>query len=259
MDVIVKQNYEEMSRCAAEHIAALIREKPNCVIGFATGATPIGTYHELVRMHKEEGLDFSGVITFNLDEYLGIGMDLSKPYEFDQSYRRFMYEELFKHVNIKEENIHIPDGLTKDPEEECRRYEEKIREAGGIDIQILGIGGNGHWAFNEPGSPFDSRTRIQKLSEQTLNDNYESFYKKAGIPRDKMPHYAITMGIGTIHEAKSVLMLANGAKKAEIVAQALEGPVTTMVTASSIQIFKGKATVILDEAAASKLSKYQVN
>jgi len=255
MNIIVKKNYDEVSRCAAEHIAALIREKPNCVIGFATGATPVGTYRELVRMHKEEGLDFSHVITFNLDEYLGIGMDLSKPYELDQSYRRFMHEELFKHINIKEENIHIPDGLTENPEEECRRYEEKIKEAGGIDLQILGIGGNGHWAFNEPGSSFDSRTRVIRLSEQTLNDNYEAFYKKAGIPRDKMPHYAITMGIGSIHEAKSVLMLATGAKKAEIVAKALEGPVTTMVTASSIQIFKGTATVILDEEAASKLSK----
>jgi len=255
IDTIVEKNYEEMSRRAAEIIAALIREKPDCVIGFATGATPLGTYRELVRMHKEEGLDFSGVKTFNLDEYLGLGMDLSKPYMLDQSYRRFMHEELFKHININEENIHIPDGLAKDPEEECRRYEEKIKEAGGIDLQILGIGGNGHWAFNEPGSPFDSRTRVIKLSEQTLNDNYESFYKKAGIPRDEMPHYAITMGIGTIHEARRVLMLASGAKKADIVAKALEGPVTTMITASSIQIFKGKATVILDEEAASKLSK----
>ncbi len=258
MDIIVKRDYDEMSRCAAEHIAALIRKKPDCVIGFATGATPIGTYRELVRIYNEEGLDFSNVKTFNLDEYLGISMDLSKPYILDQSYRRFMHEELFKHININEENINIPDGLARDPEEECLKYEEKIKEAGGIDLQILGIGGNGHWAFNEPGSSFDSRTRVIKLNEQTLNDNYEAFYKKAGIPREKMPHYAITMGIGTILEAKSVLMLANGAKKAEIVAKALEGPVTTMVTASSIQIFKGKATVILDEEAASMLVKQTI-
>ncbi|HPU63201.1 MAG TPA: glucosamine-6-phosphate deaminase [Mobilitalea sp.] len=258
MDIIVKRDYDEMSRCAAEHIAALIRKKPDCVIGFATGATPIGTYRELVRIYNEEGLDFSNVKTFNLDEYLGISMDLSKPYILDQSYRRFMHEELFKHININEENINIPDGLARDPEEECLKYEEKIKEAGGIDLQILGIGGNGHWAFNEPGSSFDSRTRVIKLNEQTLNDNYEAFYKKAGIPREKMPHYAITMGIGTILEAKSVLMLANGAKKAEIVAKALEGPVTTMVTASSIQIFKGKATVILDGEAASMLVKQTI-
>lgn len=254
MDIIVRKNYEEMSKCAAEHIAALIREKPNCVIGFATGQTPIGTYRELIKMHKE-GLDFSNVISFNLDEYLGIGMDLSKPYDLDQSYRRFMHEELFKHINIKEENIHTPNGLAKNPEEECKIYEEKIKEAGGIDLQIMGIGLNGHWAFNEPGSSFDSRTRVEKLSEQTLNDNYEAFYKKAGFSRDEMPHYAITMGIETILEVKSVLMLANGSKKAEIVAKALEGPVTTEVTASAIQIFKGKATVILDEEAASRLSR----
>lgn len=252
MEILVMKDYEEMSKCAAEHIAALIRKKPNCVIGFATGGTPMGTYRELIKMYNE-GLDFSEVTTFNLDEYLGLGMDLSKPYSLDQSYRRFMYEELFNHINVKKENIHIPDGLTKNPEEECRKYEEEIKRVGGIDLQILGIGGNGHWAFNEPGSAFESRTRIIKLNEQTLNDNYEAFYKKAGFTRDQMPHYAITMGIGTILEAKSVLMLANGSKKAEIISKALEGPITTEVTASAIQIFKGKATVILDEEAASML------
>ncbi len=252
MEIIVKKDYEQMSKCAAEHIAELIRKKPDCVIGFATGGTPIGTYRELIRMHRE-GLDFSKVITFNLDEYLGLGMDLSKPYEQDQSYNRFMYEELFKHINIKKENIHIPDGLTKNPEEYCKTYEEAIKAAGGIDLQILGIGGDGHWAFNEPGSSMESRTRVEKLNEQTLNDNYEAFYKEAGFTRDAMPHYAITMGIGTILESKSVLMLAHGAKKADIVAQALKGPVSTEVTASAIQIFKGKAVVILDEGAAAKL------
>lgn len=252
MDIIVKENYEELSKCAAEHIAKLIKSKPNCVIGFATGSTPLGTYRELIRMHKE-GLDFSNVITFNLDEYLGLGMDLSKPYSQDQSYNRFMYEELFSHINVKKENIHIPDGLTKDPDGFCKEYEEAIKQAGGIDLQILGIGGDGHWAFNEPGSPLDSRTRVERLNEQTLNDNYEAFYKKAGFSREDMPHYAITMGIGTILEAKSVLMLAHGAKKAKIVAEALKGPVTNQVTASAIQLFKGDATVILDEAAAALL------
>lgn len=252
MDIIVKQDYEQMSRCAAEHIAKLIKNKPNSVIGFATGGTPIGTYRELIRMHKE-GLDFSKVIAFNLDEYLGISMDLSKPYALDQSYMRFMFEELFNHINIKRENIHMPDGLTKDTEKFCKEYEEAITNAGGIDLQILGIGGDGHWAFNEPGSPLDSRTRIEKLSEQTLNDNYEAFYKKAGYSRDEMPGYAITMGIGTILDARSILMLANGSWKAKIVANALEGPVTNQVTASAIQIYKGVATVILDEDAASML------
>lgn len=256
MDIIIKKNYEEISKSAAEHIASLIKKKPNCVIGFATGGTPIGTYRELIRMHKE-GLDFSEVVTFNLDEYLGLGIDMSKPYSLDQSYHRFMYEELFNYINIKKENVHIPDGLTKDPEGFCKEYEETIKKVGGIDLQILGIGSDGHWAFNEPGSSLESRTRVEELNEQTLNDNFEAFYKNAGFSRDDMPHYAITMGIGTILEAKSVLMLANGPKKAEIVAKALEGPVTNQVTASAIQLFKGETTVILDEAAAAMLNRYQ--
>lgn len=257
MEIVVKQDYKQMSKYAADQIADLIRRKPNCVIGFATGGTPIGTYRELIRMHKE-GLDFSKVIAFNLDEYLGIGMDLSKPYAIDQSYQRFMYEELFNHINIKKENIHIPDGLTKEPEVFCKQYEKAIKDAGGIDLQILGIGGDGHWAFNEPGSPLDSRTRIEKLSDQTLTDNYEAFYKNAGFSREDMPNCAITMGIGTILEVKSLIMLANGSKKAEVIKTALEGPVTTEVTASAIQIYKGKATVILDEDAASMLSNANV-
>jgi len=253
MNVVIRDTYDEMSKYAAKIIASLVRQKPNCVLGLATGATPIGTYRELVRMHKEEGLDFSEVKTFNLDEYLGIGIDLSKPYEQDQSYARFMYEELFKHINIKKENIHIPDGRTKDPVEFCKNYEEEIRKAGGIDLQLLGIGRDGHWAFNEPGSSLGSRTRVEALTKQTLDDNYESFYKKAGISRDQMPHYAITMGIGTILEAKKLLMLANGKKKAAVVAKALEGPVTSQVTASAIQLFRGEAIVVLDKEAASEL------
>lgn len=252
MKIIVKEDYAQMSKYAANMIAELIKRKPNCVIGFATGSTPIGTYRELIKLHKQ-GLDFSGVTTFNLDEYLGVGLDLSKPYDMDQSYARFMYEELFSHINVKKENIHIPDGLTKNPEEFCKNYEEEIKKAGGIDLQILGIGMDGHWAFNEPGSSFTSRTRVEALTKQTLDDNYEAFYKKAGIPREQMPRYAITMGIGTILEAKSILMLANGSKKAQIVARALQGPVTNEVTASAIQLYKGKATVVLDQEAASML------
>lgn len=255
MKVIIKKDYEQMSICAAEHIAALINKKPDCVIGFATGRTPIGTYRELIRMHKE-GLDFSNVKSFNLDEYLGIGMDLSKTYDQDQSYHRFMYEELLNHINIKKENVHLPDGIAKNPEEFCKLYEEAIKEAGGIDLQILGIGGDGHWAFNEPGASLDSRTRIEKLSKHTLDDNYEAFYKGAGFTRDEMPNSAITMGIGTILDAKSVLMLANGSKKAKIVADALEGPITNQVTASAIQLHKGEAIVVLDEDAATMLKRY---
>ncbi|HHW46856.1 MAG TPA: glucosamine-6-phosphate deaminase [Clostridiales bacterium] len=253
MDIIIRENYEQMSKYAAQIIANVVRTKPNCVLGLATGSTPIGTYRELVRMHREEGLDFSEVTTFNLDEYLGVGIDLDKPYHLDQSYARFMYEELFKHINIKKENIHIPDGLTTNPNEHCKWYEEQIKKAGGIDLQLLGIGRDGHWGFNEPGSSLGSRTRVVALTEQTLNDNYEAFYKKANISRSEMPHFAITMGIGTILEARNILMIANGAGKADVVAKCLEGPVTSQITSSAIQLHSGGITVVLDKEAASKL------
>jgi len=257
MNIIIKENYEQMSKYAAQIIANFIKAKPDCVLGLATGSTPIGTYRELIRLHKEEGLDFSQVKTFNLDEYLGVGIDLSKPYDLDQSYARFMHEELFKHVNIKKENIYIPDGLTKEPNKFCQWYEEQIKKAGGIDLQLLGIGRDGHWAFNEPGSSLASRTRIQALTKETLDDNYESFYKKAGIERSQMPHFAITMGIGTILEAKNILMIANGLKKAEVVAQCIEGPITSQITASAIQLHSGGITVVLDKEAASKLKNLE--
>ncbi|MDD5603342.1 MAG: glucosamine-6-phosphate deaminase, partial [Eubacteriales bacterium] len=220
MDIIIRETYSEISIYAAEIIAGFIKSGgksgKGCVLGLATGSTPIGTYRELVRMHREEGLDFSGVKTFNLDEYLGLGKDMSKPYKLDQSYARFMYEELFRHVNIKEENVLVPDGLAADPDEYCRRYEEQIVKAGGIDIQVLGLGRDGHWGFNEPGSSLASRTRVQALTEETLDDNYESFYKVTGASREDMPGFAITMGIGTILEARNAIMLVSGKKKAEV-------------------------------------------
>jgi glucosamine-6-phosphate deaminase len=252
VDVVIRGNYEDASRYAAEVIAGCIKSKPDCVLGLATGSTPIGIYRELIRMHHE-GLDFSRVRTFNLDEYLGVGINLDKPYNEDQSYARFMHEELFKHINIKKDNVYIPDGRTNDPVSYCKWYEEEIKRVGGIDLQLLGIGSDGHWGFNEPGTSLASRTGVQALTMQTLDDNYEAFYKKAGITRDKMPHFAITMGIGTILESKSILMVACGAKKADIVARALEGPVTSQVTASAIQLFAGGITVVLDKDAASKL------
>jgi glucosamine-6-phosphate deaminase len=257
MDIIVKENYDEMSKYAAEIIGNFVRRKPACVLGLATGSTPLGAYRELIRMHKEEGLDFSQVVTFNLDEYLGAGINLNKPYNLDQSYARFMHEELFKHINIKTENIHIPDGLVKDPAKHCLWYEEQIRKAGGIDLQLLGIGGDGHWGFNEPGSSLASRTRVQALTKQTLDDNYKSFYKKAGISRSEMPHFAITMGVGTILEAKNIIMIASGKKKADVVAKCLEGPVTSQITASAIQLHAGGITVVLDRDAASKLENLE--
>ena len=254
MDIIIKENYKEMSKCAADIIANCIKSKPSCVLGLATGATPLGTYRELIKMYRDGDLDFSQIKTFNLDEYLGIGIDFNKPYEMDQSYARFMYEELFKHVNIKKENIYIPDGLTKEPEKFCQWYEDMIKKAGGIDLQLLGIGRDGHLAFNEPGSSFSSRTRVVPLTEQTVDDNYESFYRKANIKKEDMPHFAITMGMGTILEAKQLLMIASGKKKAKVVAEALQGPVTTRIAASALQIFNGKVTVVLDKEAASELS-----
>ncbi|MBN1812392.1 MAG: glucosamine-6-phosphate deaminase [Anaerolineae bacterium] len=254
MDVLIKSTYEDMSKCAAEIIAALVREKPNAVLGLATGSTPIGVYKELVRMHREEGLDLSGVTTFNLDEYLGIGKDLSKPYAEDQSYTRFMWEELFKGIQIPLGQTHVPNGLTEDPEAFCAWYEDAIRQAGGIDLQLLGIGGDGHWGFNEPGVSLASRTQVVALTRQTLDDNWELFYREAGCRQEDMPCFAITMGIGTILEARHVLMLASGSKKADVVARALEGPVTSQITASAIQLHPGIATVVLDEAAAAGLA-----
>jgi len=257
MDIIVRDNYAEMSKYAAEIIASYVRSKPNCVLGLATGSTPIGTYQELVRMHREEGLDFSNVITFNLDEYYGVGIDLNKPFDLDQSYARFMHENLFKHINIKPENVHVPDGLTKEPAKYCQWYEKEIQKFGGIDLQVLGIGGDGHWAFNEPGSSLASRTRLQALTQQTLDDNYASFYQKAGIAREHMPHFALTMGIGTILEARNIIMLANGAKKADVVAKCIEGPLSSQITASAIQLHSGGVTVVLDRDAASKLNNLE--
>ncbi len=251
MDIIIRDDYDQMSRYAARMIADLVRAKPDCVL--ATGATPIGTYRELGRMCKEEGLDFSRVRTFNLDEYLGVGIDLAKPYEMDQSYARFMREELFSLINISPGNTHVPDGRVGDPVALCHRYEAEIRRAGGIDLQLLGMGGDGHWGFNEPGTSLASRTHVQVLARQTLDDNYAAFYRKAGIAREEMPHFAITMGVGTILDARNILMIVSGAKKAAMLAAALEGPITSQITASAIQLHAGCTTVVLDLAAAAAL------
>jgi glucosamine-6-phosphate deaminase len=241
MEVIITKDYDDMSRVAAGVIADQIRTKPNSVLGLATGGTPVGTYKELIRRHKEGELDFSKVVTFNLDEYIGL------PKTHDQSYFYFMHENLFNHVNANPASVHVPDGMAKNPEAFCAWYEDEIDKAGGLDLQLLGIGSDGHIAFNEPGSSLGSRTRMKTLTEETIEDNARFFDKKEDVPR-----FAITMGVGTILEAKQLLLVANGEKKAETVRKFIEGPITSQITASALQLHPD-AIVVLDEPAASKL------
>lgn len=245
MEVIICKDYEEMSKVAAGIVRQEILGKPNLVLGLATGSTPLGLYKELIRMHKEEGLDFSEVVTFNLDEYYPIRPD------HEQSYHTFMFENFFNHINTPRESIHIPKGWMppEQVEDYCKWYEQHIKEHGGIDVQILGIGANGHIAFNEPGSSLGSRTRLISLDAQTIKDNSRFFRSEEEVPR-----WAITMGVATILEARKILLLANGEHKAEAVAKAVEGPVTSMVTASALQLHP-EAKVIVDEPAALMLQR----
>jgi glucosamine-6-phosphate deaminase len=241
MEVVVLPSYEDMSKAAASVIADVLNAKPNAVLGMATGSTPLGVYQELVRMHREGRLDFAQVTTFNLDEYVGL------PTTNPQSYHYFMHENFFRHVNISPGNIYIPSGTTSNYQAFCAWYEQRIDECGGIDVQILGIGSDGHIAFNEPGSSLSSRTRLKTLARPTIEDNARFFKRAADVPI-----YAITMGVGTILEARSLVLLANGKNKASAVAQMVEGPVTSMITASALQLHPS-ATVFLDEDAASQL------
>ncbi len=241
MEIIVKESVEEMSKTAARVVARTLNAKPNAVLGLATGSTPLGLYRELVRMHKEDGLDFSQVTTFNLDEYVGLTQ------KDPQSYHHFMHENLFRHINIPPQNIYIPSGTTDNYASFCPWYEQRIRELGGIDLQVLGIGSDGHIAFNEPGSSLGSRTRIKTLARQTIEDNARFFDSP-----DRVPIYAITMGVGTILEARKLILLAHGRHKAPAVAAAVEGPVTSMITASAIQLHRD-AMCIIDREAAGEL------
>lgn len=241
MQVIIGDTYEELSKAAAEIVARTLNSKPNAVLGLATGGTPLGLYKELIRLNKQAALDFSQVTTFNLDEYVGL------PSDHPQSYHHFMYQNLFKHINIAPQNIYIPSGTTDNYEAFCRWYEQRIKECGGIDLQVLGIGADGHIAFNEPASSLGSRTRIKTLTKQTIEDNARFFDNP-----EEVPVYAITMGVGTIMEARKIMLLANGENKAEAVARAIEGPVTSMCTASALQLHRD-VVFFLDRAAASKL------
>lgn len=241
MEVIIGADYEEISKAAAAAMAKIVRDKPTAVLGLATGSTPKGMYRELIRMHQEEGLDFSRVTTFNLDEYVGLGPD------HDQSYRYFMTENLFKDINVDLANTNVPAGISDDFKASCEAYEEKIRAAGGIDVQVLGIGSDGHIAFNEPSSSLASRTRLKTLMHQTIDDNARFFDK----PED-VPVYCVTMGVGTILEARKLILLASGAGKIDAVADAIEGPVSSMCTASALQLHPDSAFYV-DLAATGKL------
>lgn len=239
MEIIIQPTPEAATRVAARMVARLLREKPNAVLGLATGSTPMRLYRELITMK----LDWSRVTAFNLDEYVGL------PREHPQSYHSFMWESLFEHVNIAKKNVHIPDGNAKDVPKFCAKYERQIRAAGGIDLQVLGIGTDGHIGFNEPTSSLASRTRIKTLTLTTCRDNARFFGGE-----DKVPHHVITMGIGTIMEARQTLLLAFGPKKARAIAEAVEGPIASVNPASILQLHE-QAKICLDAAAASQLQR----
>ncbi len=235
------KSYEAMCTAAAEMIANRLRNQPNLVLGLTTGSTPLGVYKELIRLHQDEGLDFSKVVTFNLDEYVGLAPD------HPQSYHYFIFENFFKHINIDPDKIHIPDGTAEDVEAHCEWYDNEIKRHGGLDIQLFGIGANGNIAFNDPGSSLTSRTRIKTLTEKTTEDNMQLVEDS-----EKIPQYVITMGIGTIMEAKEIIMLASGVQKANAVKSAVEGPISALVPASIVQMHR-KAFVMIDKEAASEL------
>jgi glucosamine-6-phosphate deaminase len=248
---VVIVEYDEIAKTIARRIAEIIKERrregSHAVLGLATGSTPIGIYRELIKMHREEGLDFSDVVTFNLDEYYPM-----KP-ESIHSYHRFMRENLFNHINVKPENIHIPKGDVPrdDVEEECDKYEALIKRAGGIDLQILGIGKTGHIGFNEPGSGADSRTRRIALDTMTRRDAAGDFFGEDNVPTE-----AITMGVATIMEAKEIALVATGEHKAAIIKRAVEGDITSTIAASFLQQHKS-ARIVLDPAAAAELTRFK--
>ncbi|MDF3128274.1 glucosamine-6-phosphate deaminase [Kiritimatiellaeota bacterium B1221] len=244
MEIIIQSDADATSITAARMVARLVKEKPHAVLGLATGSTPLKLYQELVRLHQQEGLDFSGITTFNLDEYIGL------PRDHEQSYYSFMWENLFSQINIQPQNVFIPDGMAADVPEACAEYEQAILNAGGIDLQVLGIGSDGHVGFNEPTSSFASRTRIKTLTRQTLKDNARFFEGD----ETQVPHHCITMGIGTIMDAGCILMLAFGEKKAQAIASMVEGPVASVVPASILQ-HHARAKVFIDEAAATHLKR----
>ena len=242
MKIIRATDYYDMSRKAANIISAQVIMKPNCVLGLATGGTPVGTYKQLVEWYNKGDLDFSEVTTVNLDEYRGL------PREHPESYWSFMHKNLFDLVNIRPEAIHLPDGTNMDSAAECAHYDDIIRQLGGVDLQLLGIGHDGHIGFNEPGAAFELGTHCVSLTEETIEANKRFFDGDV----NQVPKQAYTMGIKTIMQARKVLMVANGAGKADIVKKAFFGPVTPEVPASILQMHPD-FTLVLDAEAASRL------
>lgn len=241
MKIYKAKDYKDMSRKAANIISAQVIMKPNCVLGLATGSTPIGTYDQLVEWYNKGDLDFSEVTTVNLDEYKGL------PRTNDQSYYYFMHQHLFDRVNIDPERTNVPNGMEPDAEKECGRYEELIRSLGGVDLQLLGLGHNGHIGFNEPGEAFEKETHCVELTESTIEAN-KRFFASA----DDVPKQAYTMGIKTIMQAKKILIVVNGENKADIVERAFFGPVTPEVPASILQLHND-VTLVGDEATLAKI------
>ncbi len=225
MRVIHTENYDQLSRQAANIISAQIISKPNCVLGLATGSTPIGTYKQLIEWYKKGDLDFSAVTTVNLDEYCGLTPDN------DQSYRYFMNKNLFEHVNISMDKTHVPSGVAADMDKECAEYDKLVAELGGTDLQLLGIGLDGHIGFNEPDEFFEAATHVVELDESTIEANSRFFESK-----DDVPTRAVTMGMKSIMSAKKVLLLASGKNKQEILKKSLYGPITPAVPASILQL-----------------------
>lgn len=242
MEVIIVSNYDEICSATARMIQQEWEKKNNLVLGLPTGSTPLGVYKKLIELHQKNKMDFSDVITFSLDEYLGL-----KP-DHPQSFAYYLQENFFRHINIKKDNIFRLAGNPDDIAQHCQDYEEKIKSFGGIDIQLLGIGRNGHIGFNEPSSSLSSRTRIKTLTQETMRDNTR-FFKDEVTPR-----FVLTMGIGTLMEAKMVVLLASGEEKQNAILNSVEGPVTAFVPASILQLHP-QAKIIIDEEAASLLTR----
>ena len=239
MKIIRANSYQDMSRKAANLISAQVIMKPNCVLGLATGSSPEGVYKQLIDWYNKDDIDFSQVTSINLDEYVGLSHD------HEQSYWHFMQKHFFEHINIRQDHIFVPEGSNLNAEEVCRNYDQIIQRFGGIDLQLLGIGVDGHIGFNEPGSAFELGTHRVKLQQSTINANKRFFASE-----DEVPKEAYTMGIKTIMQAHKVLLIASGSAKAEIIREALYGPVTPQVPASILQMHPDLTVVVDREAGA---------